>query len=177
MLTTSAKVKSYLGITSATYDTLIGELIANISDFITGYTGNEIEKASFTEYFDGGRELLVKNFPIVSVTSIKYNGGTQSVPNWITIDPVNYIVYKLEGKIVGSFPSYYQNVEVIYEGGYTDVPADIELIAKQLVAKEFEQRRAQGKAKESLSGTSIDWVTGLTESQKMVLDGYSNITI
>ena len=159
------------------------ELIANISAFIEKVLGRKIVKLTdpnrYTEYFDGTRELLVKNFPVIVVDSIKYNSGTLSSPSWQTIDAQNYAVYLGEGKIVGmgSFPKGYQNIQVIYNGGFDTVPDDIELIAKQLVAKAFEQRRAQGKATEALGGARIDWKDEISTEQKMILEKYKNLSI
>ena len=176
MLTDKTKVKSYLGITDTSSDSLFDSLCAGISKFITDYVDRNIERGTTTEYFDGRDTVVLKNYPILSVTSIKHNVGTQAEPQWYTIDPINYVVYKSEGKIAigGGVVRGYQNLEVVYEAGYSTVPEDVEMVATQLVAKMFETRKAQGKLKEALGGAQIDWKNELTFEQKEILTNYSS---
>ncbi len=179
MLTEKSKVKNYLGISDILNDALFDDLCAGISRFITDFIDRDIEKGTTTEYFDGRETVIVKNYPIISVTSIRHNVGTQAEPNWYMIDPINYVVYKFEGKIViaGGLVRGLQNIEIVYEAGYLVIPEDIEMVATQLVAKMFETRKAQGKLKEALGGAQIDWKNELTIEQKNILSSYSSLSM
>ena len=178
-MTTLSKVKDYLGITSSTYDTVLNSLIDNLSQFIKTILERTFSSEERTEYFDGGgKEIFLKEYPIYEATlSVYYNNGDQSNPNWVEIDARNYIIYYNEGiiKHLGLFPGGERNIKVIYTGGYATIPDDLELLTKELVAKEFEQRKAQGKVTESLGGATVDWKNQLTEMQKMILDKYKRI--
>jgi hypothetical protein len=179
MLIESDKVKSYLGISDSSYDSLLNDLCAGVSKFIADFLDRDIEQGTTTEYLDGADTLVLKNYPLLSVTSVKYNAGTQAHPVWYTIDPVNYVVYKLEGKIMTmkGLVRGFQNIEVVYEAGFETIPEDIVMVAMQLVAKMFETRKAQGKLKEFLGGAQIDWKDELTVEQKQILAGYFNFAL
>lgn len=183
-MTTVAKVKSYLGITSATHDTILTELVANVTAWMTTYLDRTLLKKAdgqyFEEIFDGyDKCLLLKEYPIVSVTSIEYNSGTQAVPVWNTVDASNYVYDAQNGyiELLAGLPNGRQNVRVRYNGGYASYPDDVELVAKQLVARMFEQRKAQGKTSEQLGTATISWNTTITDEQKLVLGKYKTITV
>ncbi len=187
-ITTLAKIKSYRGISVATYDTLIENLIAGVTDFIEHYTGKRFLEADYTEELDipNGNIILLKNYPVVSLTSVKYQSGTPSVPIWNAFDANSYQLYREEGYIK-FFANFSENnlspryLQVVYKAGYKidftkefdplfhTLPHDISLVATELVAKAFDQRFAQGKEAESVEGASIDWSFLLTEEQKEIL--------
>lgn len=183
-MTTLAKVKSYLGITSSTHDTVLGELIVNVTKWLENYLQRTLLKKAdgqyFEEYFDGYEKcLLLNEYPIISVTSVEYNSGTQASPIWNTVDASNYVYYAGEGyiELLAGLPHGHQNIRVRYNGGYATYPDEVELVAKQLVARMFEQRKAQGKSQEGLGGASISWNTEITKEQEAVLTKYKTITV
>ena len=182
MLTTTDKVKSYLGITSTDYDTVLGELVDNVDSFIKHFIERDFSNAEYTEYHDGGvKEIFIKEYPIddTATITVYYNGNVQSDPNWNEIDASNYTVYYDEGVVrhAGKFPAGKRNIKIVYTGGYSTIPDDIELLAKQLVAKAFEQRKAQGKATETIESTTIDWKATITPEQKMIIDKYRRVLL
>ena len=73
-LTTVEAVKTYMGITSSTDDSLIETLVNNVSDQIENWCDRKLVSQTFSEYIDarGTRSLLVENPPIVSVDLIAY---------------------------------------------------------------------------------------------------------
>ena len=182
-LCTTANVKSYIGVSVSTHDTLIGLLIDSVSSFIETYTGRTYAAAEFTEYFDGNAcEFILKNRPVDDSPApvVSYNNGTQATPNWQVVSAEDYVINREAGIIVstyGKLPTGSQNIKIVYTAGYATIPADLELLAKQLTAKAFEQRKAQGIGRESLGGASIDWKSELTPEQTHILSAYSNIVI
>lgn len=175
MLTTKDKVKSLLGITGSSDDTFIDELIANFSAFVEAVTNRKISQVSITQYFNGGEtNIFLSNLPVISLTSLKQNIGTQAVPNWQTIAAGDYTIYFNTGLIrhVSVFPSGSRNIEAVYSTGFVTIPDDLELLCKQLVARMFEQRRAQGKSNENIGEGGVGWTTVLTEEQKAIISKY-----
>lgn len=71
-LTTVAKVKSYLHITGSEDDTLIGNLIARMSDEMETFCNRKFLSQAFTEVYDGNglTSLQLDNFPITRITRI-----------------------------------------------------------------------------------------------------------
>lgn len=79
-LTTVADVKTYMGITSSTDDTLIETLVNNVSDQIERYCDREFKEKTFTEYLDGrgDRTIAVSNPPLISVDLVAF-GARDSI--------------------------------------------------------------------------------------------------
>lgn len=179
-LTTTAKVKAYLGKSDSADDAVLATLVTNVSGYIEKATGRNFDgNTAIEEILDGCGlgDLILRQYPVIEVTKIEYNNGTSAVPVWTLIDPSNYTVKQLQGMVYGAFPAYQQNIKVTYKAGYATVPADLEQLATELVAKKFEQRHAQGKANERLGEASITWATELTQEQKDILENYTQIAI
>lgn len=180
MLTTKEKVKALLGISGSSEDAVLDSLIGSFTAFFETQTSRKIEQITVTDYFNGGeQDLFLSNLPVLSVTSVKQNAGTQAVPDWQTVAAGDYTTYFDIGMIrhASAFPSGSRNIEVVYSSGYAAVPADIDLIAQMLVARVYEQRRAQGKSSESIGDANVSWKTDLTDEQKATIASYRKIHI
>lgn len=178
-MTTLTQVKTYLGISTSDYDTVLADLINNIEQFIKTWLGRDLDLEERTEYHSGGEtDIVLNEYPIEEDSvSVYYNNSYQSTSNWVEIDSRNYTVLYEEGLIVSNtrFVAGNRNLKIVYTAGYDTTPSDLELLAKELVAKEFEQRKAQGKTNESLGGANVDWTAQLTPTQKMILDKYKKM--
>jgi len=193
MLTEKSKVKNYLGISDESHDDLFDDLCAGISQFIVTYCDRDIltipaptepdaEQTFYEEYFDSNanEELMLRNYPVRTLLKVEYNSRTQDDPLWVELEPSRYVTYRQEGivHLYGKFQTgLRQNIKVTYNGGYDEAPADIGMVATELVAKLFEKRKAQGKSSESLGGAGIDWVNELTKEQKLILDNYAHFPL
>tara|TARA_R100001510_G_scaffold57782_1_gene67730 strand:+ start:2352 stop:3212 length:861 start_codon:yes stop_codon:yes gene_type:complete len=73
-LTTVADVKTYMGVTTSTDDTLIETLINNVSDQIERWCDKKLAATSLEEFIDARatRTLAVANSPIVSVDLVAF---------------------------------------------------------------------------------------------------------
>jgi len=179
-LTTKDKVKDALGIKFNDDDSFIVTLCTNVTDYIAGETQRNFDGTKeLIEYHDGIGigELTLREFPILEVTEIVYNAGTPSDPVWYPINAANYVVYNERGTVYGTFPRWHRNIKITYKAGYTEVPAELELLATQLVCKEYEMRHAQGKTVEIVAGTRIDWKTDLTPSQQAIINDFIDIKL
>ena len=78
-LTSTANVKSYLGITSTDYDTIIGNLVTRASRAIETYCNRTFNSTAYiNERHSGGSDLIyVKNYPIISLSRVAV--GTRNV--------------------------------------------------------------------------------------------------
>ena len=193
MLTEKSKVKNYLGISDELHDSLFDDLCAGISQFIVTYCDRDIltipaptepdaEQVFYEEYFDSNadEELMLRNYPVKTLLKVEYNSRTQADPLWVELEPSRYVVYRQGGivHLYGKFPTgLRQSIRVTYNGGYDEAPADIAMVATELVAKVFEKRKAQGKSVELLSGARIDWINELTKEQKLILDNYAHFPL
>lgn len=192
-LTTTAKVKTYLGISSSDYDTVIDAAVSYATDVIEGYCGNRRFKrttyANEVYDADGQRDLLLKQWPASAVTAVEYRAGSVSSPSWTAFSADEYLTY-LESGIVSflaPLPRVRQGVRVSYSAGFLidftqentsashNLPFDLCLVATELAAKLYEGRKALGvttMATEGQSVTFADAQSALTPSHKTILKRY-----
>lgn len=180
MIATLSELKSYLGITGSSEDTLLGLLLDSANDFVLGYICREIESATFTEYFDGDwqTEILLKNYPVTSITSFEYNSGTLNTPVWTTVDPTLYKNSPNTGKIFLSFYKIrgFQNYKVVYVAGYTTIPWDIKLATLKIASGYYNTRSSDGIKSEGVAGDSIVFDTSEIASDVLViLNNYRDV--
>ncbi len=71
-LTTTARFKSYAGITSSDDDTLIGLLVARATNAIQVHCNRDFVVTTYREFYDGDgqNELILSNFPVISVSML-----------------------------------------------------------------------------------------------------------
>jgi hypothetical protein len=130
-LTTTAAVKSALGITTADHDTRIATWIGEASSLVHSYCGRYFPRETVEEtyflgtYSDSSIESIpLKRFPTSSVTSVSVDDAT--------IDHSDYLLEPLTGMLLcldGGLPSAWvgNKLVVTYVGGYdlADVPKEI----------------------------------------------------
>lgn len=128
-LTTKDRVKARLGITSTDWDDFFDNLILAITARIEQATGRRFIQATYTHELHDGSDiygtrrqfLIVKNAPIQTVSTIEYNTGTNSNPNWVELDEDEYSVDLQAGLIQCryGFPAGQRNVRITYTGGFS----------------------------------------------------------
>lgn len=156
---TTAEFKTWRGITTTDYDTLLGVLIPGAQKNVENWTGRTFDAATFTEYHDGnGSEMLfLHNPPVNSITSIAYVDSAGTATS--TFDSTDYAFDNDTGEVrlfdavrgvvttddfglvtdsPGVYPRFvegWRNVKVVYVGGYAaiDAYATMDLALKQAV--------------------------------------------
>jgi uncharacterized phiE125 gp8 family phage protein len=146
-LDTLANVKSRLGISGSSDDTLLGLLMDSADAWVANYTGRDFVGGTFTEYFRGGLSLLVlANFPVTGVTSVKVDpaGGFGSDT---TLTATSYAVHTERGVIeskTGPFgASVPRSVQVVYTTATSSVPNDVKEAYAKLVGHWYAQVKTQ----------------------------------
>jgi len=122
---TLAEIRQFLNITESAdtgQDALLITLCDRLTVVIENYIGLSIINKAYTEYYDGdGSEtLLVKRYPIVSVTSLTVGTTLESASD--------YHLYSEEGYIVGdgfAFPADNRNVTLVYTAGFGAAKANV----------------------------------------------------
>lgn len=134
-LTTVADVKETLGIDSGntTKDNLIKRKINQATDAIESYCGKNnsqhFASTAYTDEYDGTgtNQLILKNRPVISVTSFSVRNTSQNVSDWTIIDTELYFTDTTAGVIdclFGIVPAW--NVyRVIYTAGFVTIPSDL----------------------------------------------------
>jgi hypothetical protein len=118
-LRTVEEVKAWFGITDTTHDTQLALAVDAVSAAIRGYTGRVLTSGTHTETFrdvmDIKPERYLQEIPVASVTgALLLNKRTGRVT--LTGGP---------------------ELVVEYEGGYTDLPADLTVVFYELVRQQM----------------------------------------
>lgn len=146
MLTTLTNVKEFLQIKIAdtNSDALLNNLISRISEEIENFCDRKFidPGTNYTEFFHGYEwkmHIQVKNYPIINVVSL-YDDPNRNYDSNTLIDTADYIIESENGiiRLDGlKFSEGYNNIKVIYRGGYTTVPRDLEDAAIIKVAERY----------------------------------------
>lgn len=177
------------GTNSALIDSLIpvaGAAIGRFCNRIDETGAQTFESASRTEDYDGSGDpiLCLRNYPVTSVTSISLLDETGTVIS--TLSTSDYRIDLRSGRIhwtaataaaawSGGYdspigPSYgsepvgwpvgFQNIRVVYTGGYSTVPYDLQNVATEVVRDLFLDRRRAGSASaQSAQGVSVNYLS------------------
>lgn len=204
VLTTVARLKSYLGITVTTHDSLLGLLIDAVTDFIEDECDRRFKQTDYTNVKldgEGNNQLLLPNWPVVSgetFTLYKRRStsgyGSDDAADWDAIDSNDYRL-DLEAGIINAnfkFSEGFQNYKVNYTAGYNFVNtgeslitlasvklSDLELIAWKLVGREFQKRKGTGDIRKmSLYNLSVEFDKEAYSDDeiKQVLEKYQRVT-
>lgn len=184
-LTTTAKVKTLLGISVSTYDTLLDALVTSASDFIAQLCGRSfaLPGSDETEYYDGTVEknrIQLRKWPVTVLTSISYASGAYNNPTWTAYDASSQFVLKDDtGEVFFDFclPRGRKNIKVVYRGGYASnaIPTDLDHACKKLVAKEYLKRSSQGVTSEHVGEAGVNWNENLDPFVESLLAPFKNI--
>lgn len=171
MLITISYVKSLLGITTTTDDTLMTSLLgARSVDF------EEFESVARTEYKSGDKShiLFMDHHPITAVASI-YDDVDLTYGADTLIDSSDYSFITGKGIIFlksGYFAKGINNVKVTYTAGYTTatVPEDLKLAIANLVIADYLELKGGVNAFE---GESLTYKpANLRKQAKAIMEGY-----
>lgn len=174
-LVTKEEVKIYcdLPITETKYDQLIQLLINHYQDIVREYCDVDFQQADHTETYDGDgtSNLLLDHYPVVSVSSLAVDT--------IAITSDQYVIRTGEGEIQfidgSAFSKDFQNVQITYRAGMSEVPQQVKFAIIDLVARKFKQvdKGRMGVSSESFGDQSITYQTEeLTDDIKIILNRY-----
>lgn len=145
-LTTLAKVKAFLGLTSGTFDGFIDDLIDSVSDHAERQ-GIGAERTLTDETSEGTNHSIVftKFRPINSVSSLTIDDSPVATSDFQVFGGAGYI--RLLRRIIdsqfrdldGIGPIFPQGalVKITYLGGFKPIPADLDMYARLAAAHLF----------------------------------------
>lgn len=196
LLTTTARIKTMLGISVSTHDNLLNRLIIEMSDFIENYCGRRFMESEYEELVSFDRQknsyIFTKQIPITAISKIEWRAGTFDDPQYQDIPTTDYAIdgdgkagiIKVDG---GWLYKGTNVVRVNYTAGYSidfdnfgdvsvhNLPADITAVCESLVITRFKRRESEGKQSESASvsgGGSLTWINDITKENREILDRY-----
>lgn len=192
-LTTVARQKSFLGISSASYDTLLENLINAATDCLEHYCDRRFKVQTISnEVYDGDntKKLVLRQWPVDTGESftLQERSSIDNENDWDTIDSGDYFVKATAGIIEyvnGVFSEVPQHFRISYTAGYdydnaasflSDVgAADLEYACWKLVGKIFNDRKTGSNIQsESLGDYSVSFIRTmmLDPEVKQIADKY-----
>ena len=143
--------KTWAGITAATEDALIQDLLNGVTETAQRETGRLLFLGTATERHDGrgGTIIAVRNPPIASVNSItdrniaieESDGATMG---WLIGPGSTYI------EVIGRRFSSGPVVVIEYTGGFTTIPRDLKIGALHQAKYDFDERQHTGMTSKGL---------------------------
>jgi hypothetical protein len=156
-LATVQQVKDWLGITNATSDNLLGDLVTRASTWITSYLSRPILRASYVEVYRGNGQdnLLLRQGPISAVASVAWVGTTVTA----AADPTTLSQgIRFDDQLLtvqGYCLPRGLPIQVSYTAGYASTPADITQACVELVGEAFKRRDRIGQNSKTLGGQEV----------------------
>lgn len=158
-----ADLKSYLQITSDSYDTILASLKASVEQWVKTYCRDPFLVVERTEYHDGNgkADLRLRHYPITALTSVHVDasrafGASTAVTSDVIASTLNDAegVIELYGKV---FTVGQKNVKVVYKAGLATIPADLAHAVKILCAREFllQDKKLTGQVSQSVGDKTI----------------------
>jgi hypothetical protein len=191
----TVKEELKISISDTTVDSLLIRKINSFSDWLEKTLGRKLKFKNYIEkYVGSGRQkLILKQFPIIEINSIKVAG--------VTLDETDYELsdYDAESGIVfrdcgweqsgylvgyvGELIAPKRNIEINYDAGYVlpkdattenprTLPYDLEDLAVNLIAMDYTQNGNKGLKTFSVSDVSWSWENGLNQTYQAIIDRY-----
>ena len=200
----AANVRTYLNFTSTNQDTLIEELIEQVSDDIQNYCDRKFPNyaTNVVEYPKGGGPYLhLKYFPIAAITDIRYDEdrifGSDSIVSsddyvWDEELKNQGLVFKdvefginLRSGVTPNWPHRPDVIKVTYQGGYSlsagviEVPSDLKKATIMQVAYLMDRRKSLGVSSASGADGSLNFgsIYGFLPQVQRVVENYRRIVV
>lgn len=160
MIFTLQEYKEYKWITDTDNDVSLQYIVDWVNDFIEKYIWRELTLQNYTEIINWKWqiEVILQNYPLVSVSSINYNVWTNNNPQWEEVNNTNYAI---DDKSIGRIYFYWwlnkwvQNYKIVYSAWYETIPADIKFAGLKLVSQYVNKMNSEWIKSESNNGDSL----------------------
>ncbi len=178
---TKIEVETYARITTGSENTLLDLLISKASEIINSFCGRKLESTEYEELYqgNGGYELMLDHFPLISVTALSLNIDKENKTYSDVQDAVNLLLKKKVG-IIELYNNVFSlnklwNIYIKYTAGYTTIPEDIKLICLDMVAKKYfdSKQNRFGMESRQVMGQSITYnFKDISDENKNILKKY-----
>ncbi len=170
-LVSVAAAKAYCGIPTAdvTWDAVLETLIDGVSEAFNRACDRTLAKATYASvYLDGpgGRDLVLPNFPVISITALEEDQSAL-----VEGDEYDYLLYADAGILTRVGVDWLEAPKIIkisYVAGYIaipgtgeteNLPADLKLAALKQVADEWMSHKNKHWGKQSESSPDGESIT------------------
>lgn len=186
-----------MGIASDKYDSVLVQLINQVSGFIERFTKRTLKETTYTnEVYDGppSDTIVLRQFPVSSVSSFQYRETNDETDDWGTFNATTEYRVHADGRIQlinGEFQNVPRKYRVTYVAGYKidfaneqtptshNLPPELEYATHKLVAALFNTRKSEGFGKVAVGDSNVTVQAAVFSSDevKAILDKYAAPTI
>jgi hypothetical protein len=173
---TSLQAKQYLGINDTAFDGFIDSWIDLASGRVEAHLRRKVKSQEIEEILDGtGTYTLCPRYsPIISIVgdtendqlgNVQYRDSVSSSwTNLLTdIDVLVMDEHRPWELVIGDestvWPIGWQNIRLEYNAGWTDVPAEIQMVVIEMVAKAYQESNV-GRSSLGVSSSSVGQAGG-----------------
>lgn len=175
------EAKEYLKISESNSDQILGALINGISLWVKNFLARNLVMTTYTEYYNGltDRELILRNYPITSITSI-HEDSLRQFGSSTVINVSSDVMVQNDSAILRAWNNKthwlygYAVIKVVYISGYTTsfntgtMPEDIRLAVKRILDHQY--RTGYSNRKLDVASQSIGEVTTTFRDGDIPLD-------
>lgn len=193
-LTDLASVKESLGIASSVtqYDNLIIRKINQATKAIENYCGRRFKSTDYTnEEYNATNidQLILRQRPVISFTSLDIRDAGLNVDNWETIDTQLYFVDEEAGLLDLMFNARgrWMRYRATYTAGYTTIPEDLAEACATLACFYYNNANASdiGVSKKKEGQREVSYASGSQDFKSIlknlgidgIVDSYANYPI
>lgn len=146
---------------TASVSAFYSNCIARVSDYIEFRRNKPLANQTYYGLYDGNGcdELEIKNYPIISITSLKYRENP--ISSWqdlITSGSIatNCLIYDYKIKLYNYFfPLGSQNIQIVYNAGYQVIPDHWKKLALEMISIAIKESK-QGNSNSILGIQSVN---------------------
>lgn len=152
-----ADAKAHLNITTTVYDEELRRFLGAATEMCESWVGRPLRRRTVSETHDGGRTvLLLRQVPVISVTSVVEDGTTVSD---YALDADNGLLYR-DDTGAATWAGERQDVTVAYVAGWTAPPADVQQAVLEALRHLWTTQRGGMDARTPFSGDEYASGTG-----------------
>lgn len=179
MIITLSELKSYLGITDSSEDTVLQIFVDSANEYIKKYLWRNIAKDDYTEYkwWDWQRIILLDNYPVNSIDKFEKNEWTIDNPDWQSVDAWDYELVPETGKLFLKFYTrrWFQNYKIVYNAWYDTIPSDLKLAWLKIAGNYYNSKSSDWIDRESVAGDSITYWKWESSEVFRILNLYKDV--
>lgn len=181
-LVTLAEVKAYATITSDNQNTIINQLIPQVSEYVKTYCNRTfvdyVNEAKVEITSGGFAYILLKESPTISIQSIEYT--TDYGVTYTTLTEYTDYILDLENDRIqclsaSEFPKQVNAYKITYYAGYETLPADLKLAILDIILYYLKSDMAiKSNASVGKNTVAVEYITTarLPSHISRVLDNY-----
>ena len=166
-LTTLDDVKTWCGVNTTEYDTLLTDYINAVSWQFNTYTNRKLKARDITAQYDGdgSNTMVLPEYPVNSITSIHIDTDREFTSDTEVTD---YVFH--ENGLVTLDSNYFNTTvkanKIVYNAGYDTIPYDLVMACKDQVKWLF--RRHRNNQEGIHTETSLNGNTTVTETGEIL---------